>query len=380
VVLAEVVDVVVPEVVLEEVVAVELVVVPLPPEPESSEQATKEQRTIMAEAQEAAKRTVMLSLRCNHETYVEAATAVNHHLRRRACDTVLGSVTRSERRTRLPRLSDRLPLGDSGLQVSPICLGMIPLGSPDTVLAAFDAGVNFFFVTTDMHWPYYATLRTGLARLLERGGDIRSRIVIAAASYVGRPNLLVAPFLELIEAVPGLGHVDVCVAGSVYADDLPARAKTIDDHRRTGFAGCRATGASFHDRKLVARACNERSVDISFFRYNPAHPGAQEDIFPVKEATSTLLYAFKAASVRPSEAALARIASLPDGVWLPDPTDYYRFALSRAAVDGLLCSPQTPSEIEALARAMEQPPLDVEEEEHMIDLALLARGDAEIVA
>src|SRR5215469_14434904 len=63
-------------------------------------------------------------------------------------------------RQMLPRLTDRLVLGDEGLSVSPFCLGMVR--SPDAVSAAFDAGINFFFLSADMHWPLYEPLRLGL--------------------------------------------------------------------------------------------------------------------------------------------------------------------------------------------------------------------------
>ncbi len=56
----------------------------------------------------------------------------------------------------LPRLTDRVVLGDS-LLVSPICLGAV--ARPDVVLAAWEAGINFFFLTADMHWPMYEPLR-----------------------------------------------------------------------------------------------------------------------------------------------------------------------------------------------------------------------------
>src|SRR5436190_890300 len=65
----------------------------------------------------------------------------------------------TDRRAALPRMTDRLDLGSKGLRVSPFCLGRVK--SPDTVLAAFDAGINFFFVTADMHWPGYENLREG---------------------------------------------------------------------------------------------------------------------------------------------------------------------------------------------------------------------------
>ena len=63
-------------------------------------------------------------------------------------------------RTQLPRFSDRLALGKRGLAVSPFCLGLVE--DPATISAAFDAGINFFFLTADMHWPLYEASRRGL--------------------------------------------------------------------------------------------------------------------------------------------------------------------------------------------------------------------------
>ena len=61
------------------------------------------------------------------------------------------------RRFVLPKLTERLTLGEGGLRVSPFCLGMVR--SEDTTSAAFDAGINFFFLSADLHWPYYDLAR-----------------------------------------------------------------------------------------------------------------------------------------------------------------------------------------------------------------------------
>ena len=37
--------------------------------------------------------------------------------------------------------------------------------------AAFDAAINCFFVSTDMHWPFYEQPRRGLKLLLARGSE-----------------------------------------------------------------------------------------------------------------------------------------------------------------------------------------------------------------
>src|SRR5678815_3815985 len=103
------------------------------------------------------------------------------------------------------RFGDRVPVGASGLRVSPVCLGVTK--SWRVVPEAFDAGINFFFVRTDLHWPVYQPLRKGLQELLSRGGGVRDEIVVAAASYVATPEFAALPFLELIASVRGLGRV-----------------------------------------------------------------------------------------------------------------------------------------------------------------------------
>ena len=58
----------------------------------------------------------------------------------------------------LPRFTDRLSIGK--LKVSPFCLGMVD--DWQAIPAAYEMGINFFFVTTDMHWPLYEASRKGL--------------------------------------------------------------------------------------------------------------------------------------------------------------------------------------------------------------------------
>lgn len=60
--------------------------------------------------------------------------------------------------------------------------------------------------------------------------------------------------------------------------------------------------------------------------------------------------------------------------WRPSVSDYYRFALTPPQVDGLLCAPQTPDEIESLARALDDGPLDEDDENYLINLTALADG------
>src|SRR5688572_28146132 len=102
-------------------------------------------------------------------------------------------------RTELPKLTDRLPLGTE-LQVSPFCLGAVD--DPSVVPAAFEAGINFFFITADMHWPLYEPVRRGLRDLLQSKPSARDEIVVGVVSYVTQPEFCWVPFEEVLAEIP----------------------------------------------------------------------------------------------------------------------------------------------------------------------------------
>jgi hypothetical protein len=274
-------------------------------------------------------------------------------------------------RETLPRFSDRLTLGSAALSVSPFCLGMV--AEPEAVLAAYDAGINLFFVTADMHWPFYAPLRRGLEMLFERGGDVRDRVVVIAVSYVTQSEFCAAPFAEVLENVRGLDRLDVLCAGGAYGDEIERRFEVYQWHREVRFAGARAIAASFHDRAAALRYARVGGFDLCFVRYNAAHAGARRDLFPHVAQRRCLLYNFKNVMGHVMPERYDQLGLEPDD-WRPRITDQYRFILSTTDLDGMLCAPRTPGEVWALARALEEGPLDEDEQEYLIGLSLLDRG------
>ena len=279
-------------------------------------------------------------------------------------------------RVRLPKMTDRLSLGETGLLVSPFCLGMVR--SDETASAAFDAGINFFFLSADLHWPGYELARRGLAKLLARGPKIRDQIVVAIVSYVTQPEFCAGALEEGLESVPGLKFIDVGVMGGAYADEFLTRLGVYLQIRRDGLFGLRALGTTFHDREAALLAINHHLVDLAFIRYNPAHTGAKLDVFPYLTQSRTLLYNFKSTLGFIRSKRYAELG-LNDSYWRPGVTDYYRFALTRPEIDGLLCSPTTPREVKDLSSALEEGPLVEEEEKYLIDLAALDEGSAVLI-
>ncbi len=267
-------------------------------------------------------------------------------------------------RPRLPTPTDRLAL-TKGLGVSPLCLGAV--GSSDVVGAAFEAGINFFFLTADMHWPLYEPLRRGLADLLKKKGR-RDQVVIAAAAYVTQPDFCAAPFEEVLEAVPALKRLDVAIAGGAYGNELSGRLPIYAQHKANGFCGVQAIGASFHQRTTAAWAIAQGVVDLALIRYNARHTGARDDLFAGLPKKRPLLFNFKSTYGWVPPARLDALG-LPADRWRPTPADHYRFALSQAGLDGVLCAPMSRLEVRELADALARGPLSEGEGEYLQTLA-----------
>ncbi len=262
------------------------------------------------------------------------------------------------------------------MSVSPICIGAVR--SPRTIAAAFEAGINHFFLTADMHWPLYEQSRRGLRSLFASRRGVRDDVVVTVACYVTQPDFCSMPFGEVIDSVAGLGRVDVAVMGGVYAQDFMPRQAVHTEHRRLGRYGVRAVGATFHERSLVPEAMRQRLVDVAWTRYNPLHVGARDEVFPeLPRSKAVPLFGFNS-TIGYVPSARRRELGVGPAYWQPSVTDFYRFALTRPQLRGVLCSPGTPAELLALTRSLEAGPLARDEEQFLIDLARLDAGEVEL--
>jgi hypothetical protein len=279
-----------------------------------------------------------------------------------------------EPRRALPKLTDRLPLGN-GLEVSPFCLGLV--SDPAIVPAAFEAGINFFFVSADMHWPVYEQTRRGLEQLVADNPAARDQIVLGLVAYVTQPEFCWMPFQEVLEAMPALGRVDLTIAGGSYSDEIGRRLNVFGEHKRRAYLGVRATGATFHDRAAMLPVLDEQRVDIAFVRYNPVHPGAAHDLFPHVREDHPLLFNFKSTFGHMTEEEYAAVG-VGDEFWRPHQTDYYRFALTQPALDGVLCALPRVESVRELSDALAKGPLDEDDHQYLLDLGELARGRATV--
>jgi aryl-alcohol dehydrogenase-like predicted oxidoreductase len=277
-------------------------------------------------------------------------------------------------RSVLPRADDRIRLGQSGKTVSPVCLGRV--SSEETVLRAYEAGINFFFLSADLHWPVYQQLRRGLSRLLAGNSARRDEIVVAAASYVDEPLFGYLQLNEILDAVPGLKRIDVLVAGAVSNGPSFKRIETLEQARRTKRFDSVAVGATFHERRYALTAARFNVLDIAYIRYNTGHPNARKDLFPYLPAERKFpVFNFNSMLSCVGQKTLNAMG-LSKELWRPDPVDYYRFVLSNPNIDGLLCSPQNTDELRQVCSALHQSPLTASEQDYMITLSARARYHA----
>ncbi len=94
--------------------------------------------------------------------------------------------------------------------------------------------------------------------------------------------------------------------------------------------------ASTHDRPRAGRLAADSILDVLMIRYNAAHPGAEQEIFPHLAARRPAVVSYTATAWR-------KLLAAPKG-WtgrVPSAGDCYRFCLSSPHVDVALTGPRT---------------------------------------
>lgn len=222
---------------------------------------------------------------------------------------------------------------------------------------AFERGVNFFFWGALRRKSFGVALRR-IAK--KRRGDV----VIAIQSFTNHAPLL-RPSVELARARLRVDFVDVlCLA---YRNDVIA-PRLVDAARVLVSRGLvRSLVVSSHDRARLVALAEEESFDALMVRYNAAHRGAADAVFPAARAHRRGVIAYTATRW----GSLLDPKSLPKDERAPRGSDCYRFVLSHPAVTSCLFAPANDGEMTEALAALERGPMSNEE------LAWMTRvGDA----
>ena len=134
----------------------------------------------------------------------------------------------------------------------------------------------------------------------------------------------------------------------------------------------RAIGVSIHDRKRAGKLAEDSPLDMLMIRYNAAHPGAEQDIFPHLANRKPAIVAYTATRWR-------GLLKRPKGWDGPVMTaaDCYRFCLSNPHVDLVLTGPKNRQQLqENLSNLREKGPLSEEETGWIRDYGQIVHKDS----
>ncbi len=244
-------------------------------------------------------------------------------------------------------------LGRTGLSVSRMGISAAYKVPGRAVERAFhEYGINYFY------WDVKkAGMLQGLANLLP---GRRDQLVIAIQSY-DHTGLFMKHSVEKRLRQLKIDHADLFFLG--WYNRTPSRrvldvARRLKDDGRVRFLGFSGHNRHFHG-EMAGR--NDSPFDVQQVRYNAAHRGAEQDVFPFLKGGNPGLVSYTATSW----GRLLRARKMPPGEQPLSPADCYRFVLSNPAVDICLCGPRSEQEMLEGLPALDAGPLSEAEMERI---------------
>ena len=126
----------------------------------------------------------------------------------------------------------------------------------------------------------------------------------------------------------------------------------------------RHIGLSCHDRKFAGQLAAEGGFDTFMVRYNAAHRGAEEDVFPLLSHHDPALISYTATRWG---FLIRRPGGYPKNGRIPTAGECYRFVLSNPDVDVVLTAPSNLNQLKQNLAALDQGPLSEEDMSFMRD-------------
>lgn len=250
-------------------------------------------------------------------------------------------------------------LGKSVYRLGVCCnMGLDPAGFEH----ALERGVDYVF------WTH---MRTGKIKpaLTKALAARREKVVVATGPTIGYFGGSVKKTAESILRDLGTDYLDVYTLfwlgkGSAWTDSTIEALTRLKEEGKV-----RAIGVSIHDRKRAGELAKDSPLDVLMLRYNAAHPGCEQDVFPHLQPEKRAVVAYTATSWR-------KLLKRPSGWTGPLMTagDCYRFCLSNEHVDVALSGAKNVAELDENMDALEKGPLSEEENAWMRELGARVHG------
>ena len=218
---------------------------------------------------------------------------------------------------------------------------------------ALEEGVNYVFWT-----PNARRVTDSLKAALKRD---RESIVLACGPTTGYFGGSVKRACERMLKKLGTDYLDVFQLfwlgrASAWSSST---IEALVSLREAGMV--RAIGVSIHDRKRAGKLAEDSPLDMLMIRYNAAHPGAEQDIFPHLAKRKPAIVAYTATRWR---GLLKRPKRWSGPVMTA--ADCYRFCLSNPHVDLVLTGPKNRQQLKENLRNLREKGLLTEEENRWI--------------
>ena len=249
----------------------------------------------------------------------------------------------------------RSVLGRTGSPVFRLGLSASYRPGVAAVRRAHDLGVNLFY-----GYGFDSQMVKGMREILPRHRESTVLVTGAYNLIIGYPNLRRS--LEKRLRQFQTDYIDVFLFMGVMKErEFPQRAR--EELRKLKDEGkVRAIGLSTHDRSFAGRLAAAGEADVLMIRYNAAHRGAENEIFPHCAAHDPGVISYTATRWT---ALLRRPRGWPSQEPIPTPGQLYRFVLSNPHVDVCLTGPRNVRELEENLAALEAGPLSPEEMQYL---------------
>jgi len=249
--------------------------------------------------------------------------------------------------------TERRILGRTGLRVGRLGVAA-SFGAPAVAFEeAFERGCNYFY------WGSMRKqgMRDAIRNIVGQGK--RPDLVIVIQSY-SRSSFLMEQFFEKALRSLGLDHGDILLLG--WHNKPPAQ-RIVDRALAMKERGLfRFLGLSGHNRSLFPRLADTGVFDLFHVRYNAAHRGAEEEIFPHLQGPDRPGIVTYTAT---RWGQLVKANKMPPGEPPATASDCYRFALSDPRVDLCMCGPKDHDQMREGLRTLDLGPLNPDESARM---------------
>jgi len=242
-------------------------------------------------------------------------------------------------------------LGNTGIRARRLGLSASYWPGKQTVHRALDAGVNLFFL--------FGFDRQMVTVMRDLSQSRRHELIYTtgAYNYIWARQDIRKAFEKRLKQLH-TDYIDFFLFLGVMKESEMA-PKVIEDLLALRNEGkVRGIGLSTHNRRFAGRLASEGLLDTFMIRYNAAHRGAEEDIFPHLAAHNPTLISYTATRW---SYLVRRPKNWPKDRPIPTAPQCYRFVLTNPHVDVCLTAPRNLKQLEENLTALSAGPLTKEE-------------------